>query len=522
MSNFNPCLAVHPEGELAAGPTDFPPPHRIDSFGGPVKACWGSSPAVTRHGLLAYFIDFLKVSKTWKEFVDSCPLTYSSPNAPTKEEILATMLDSILIGQRRYAHMTALSGDTVIAGLFGVTTFRSQDSVRRAFEKTDEEAITRWIDQQMDRTFAPLLEQEWVLDLDATIKPLYGHQEDARVGYNPMKPGRPSHVYQAMVLAAGKLVLNVDTQAGNQCASEYAQPTLFGWLDARDRKLWPTFIRGDIAHGNERMMLGAEQRQLPYLFKLRQTKNVSRKIGRLAKQGSKAEWNSTEQGWESLETTLRLEGWTRERRVIVSRRKLPEEKVGASSTVNKQRCLPGMIVERSGGDWYEYSVLVTSWEEWDLGRLTQEYRNRADAENMFDELKNQWGWTGYTTQDVKRSQLMARLVALVYNWWGIYTRMGTGGRHREAITTRPALIEGVAERTEHAREVKLEITSLHGKATKIAKLLSGFSAYLHKFLAGATQLDQKEVWPTLLRRIFWYFCGGKPQTESAASPILAG
>ena len=130
---------------------------------------------------------------------------------------------------------------------------------------------------------------------------------------------------------------------------------------------------------------------MPYLFKLRQTKNVSRNIGWLAKQGKKAEWKSTEQGWESLETTLRLEGWTRERRVIVSRRKLPEEKVGASSTVNKQRCLPGMIVEQSGGDWYEYAVLVTSWEEWDLGRLTQEYRNRADAENMFDELKNQWG-----------------------------------------------------------------------------------------------------------------------------------
>lgn len=121
-------------------------------------------------------------SKSWKDVVDSCPLTYSSPNAPTKEEIPATMLYSILIGQRRYAQMTALSGDTVIAGLFGVHTFRSQDSVRRAFEQTDEEAITQWVDQQMDRTFAPLLKQEWVLDLDATIKTLYGHQEGARVG----------------------------------------------------------------------------------------------------------------------------------------------------------------------------------------------------------------------------------------------------------------------------------------------------------------------------------------------------
>ena len=44
--------------------------------------------------------------------------------------------------------------------------------------------------------------------------------------------------------------------------------------------------------------------------------------------------------------------------------------------------------------------------------------------------------------------------------------MGTGGQHREAITTRPALIEGVAQRTEHAREVKLEMTSVHGKTRK--------------------------------------------------------
>ena len=44
---------------------DFPPPDRVDSFGGPVKACWESAPAVTRHGLLAYFINFLKASNTW-------------------------------------------------------------------------------------------------------------------------------------------------------------------------------------------------------------------------------------------------------------------------------------------------------------------------------------------------------------------------------------------------------------------------------------------------------------------------
>jgi hypothetical protein len=31
------------------------------------------------------------------------------------------------------------------------------------------------------------------------------------------------------------------------------------------------------------------------------------------------------------------------------------------------------------------------------------YRDRADCENSFDELKNQWGWGGFTTRDLKRS-----------------------------------------------------------------------------------------------------------------------
>ena len=41
-------------------------------------------------------------------------------------------------------------------------------------------------------------------------------------------------------------------------ASEYAQPTLWGWLESRERKDWPTFIRGDIAHGNQNVMPGAD------------------------------------------------------------------------------------------------------------------------------------------------------------------------------------------------------------------------------------------------------------------------
>jgi len=33
------------------------------------------------------------------------------------------------------------------------------------------------------------------------------------------------------------------------------------------------------------------------------------------------------------------------------------------------------------------------------------YRQRADVENAYDELKNQWGWGGFTTRDLGRCQV---------------------------------------------------------------------------------------------------------------------
>jgi len=153
--------------------------------------------------------------------VASWPLSYTSPNAPTKNEISGTILFSVLNGHRRYAHITGLRGDDVLAELLGIGQFRSEDSVRRAFEKQDEESLTLWLDQSMNETYEALVEQEWILDVDATVKTLYGRQEEAKVGYNPVKPGRPSHVYHAMLFTAAKLILNVDVQAGNQTASTY-------------------------------------------------------------------------------------------------------------------------------------------------------------------------------------------------------------------------------------------------------------------------------------------------------------
>ena len=95
---------------------------------------------------------------------------------------------------------------------------------------------------------------------------------------------------------------------------------------------------------------------------------------------------------------------------------------------------------------WEYAVLVTD-TDYPIAALAQLYRNRADCENGFDELKNQWGLSGFSTQDIERCELSARAVALVYNWWSWYARLAHPSARLEAKTSRPLLLAAVGRMT---------------------------------------------------------------------------
>jgi hypothetical protein len=80
---------------------------------------------------------------------------------------------------------------------------------------------------------------------------------------------------------------------------------------------WPTFSRGDSSYGSESIMLEHQERGLPYLFKLRHTPKVKELVVRMMRQG--ALWQDCGDGWQALETTICLSGWTRERRIVLVR-----------------------------------------------------------------------------------------------------------------------------------------------------------------------------------------------------------
>ena len=226
MSPPNVPILVHPQGErnselIPGNQACLLPSIPVDTVGHRFHVEWDPEAPVTPLGQLVFFCQFLAAGGLYSPWVRECPLSYSSPNAPAVQDVLGTWVLGTLAGAWRYSHVTAIRGDKVNSQGLGMEKVVSEDSLRRAFQDEEAEPLERWQTEALLRTYAPALEQPWIADLDVTVKPIYGHQEGAEVGYNPHKPGRPSHAYHTIFLRTLRVALDVEVHSGKEHAAVY-------------------------------------------------------------------------------------------------------------------------------------------------------------------------------------------------------------------------------------------------------------------------------------------------------------
>lgn len=468
----------------------------VDTFDGKLHIEWDPDARVTPIGQLPFFIQYLKVGHRFLPWVDDCPLAYESNNAPFKIDVLGSLLLSVLSGHTRYAHITTLACDQVNPKLLGMKKVVSDDSARRALLKIEEQEGIQWLQKHLQSCYEVLLQTPWILDVDVTVKCLYGKQQGAEKGYNPSKPGRPSHTYHSYILANLRLVLEVEVQAGNLSTSKHAMPGLLTLLERLPENGKPQFIRGDCDWGTEQVMNELEARQYRYLFKLRKSPQVKQLI---KKHHGRGGWHYFNHDFEVKEDDIQLMGWKSKRRVILVRRRLKTDRLVAIEHGTPKQTRLDFMDEVEEVKAFEYAVLVTNLPD-EMISILQHYRDRADCENYFDEIKNQWGWGGYTTRNLKSCRLMARIIALIYNWWTLFVRLANPSHHLEAITSRPLLLSSVGRVVKSGRQKKMIITSRHAQGNKVKKLCRELAQFFNQLKSIAPQLTPKECWERILVR----------------------
>src|SRR3954451_6262943 len=214
---------AHPLGEQsereAAGPSVV-----LDTFAGRVHVEWEPAAPVTALGHLPFFVEFLKHVR---QLGGGLSAALYQPECA--EEARRAGNDGAVDPGRTLAIRSHHGGARPWRQPGPAGDGASEDAVRRALKKMPETDAEVWLHRHLDET--PLLGVPWILDVDATVKPLFGHQEGA--GYNPHKPGRPSHTLHTYRVAGLRLILDVEVKAGNEQA--HSAPALWGlgWAAGR-------------------------------------------------------------------------------------------------------------------------------------------------------------------------------------------------------------------------------------------------------------------------------------------------
>jgi hypothetical protein len=530
MSPPNETPAPNPEGEPKtparppAAPASASPaePQIVDTPGGRFRAQFSSDLPISSSGALVFFAQFLAATGAFDALVADAPLSYASNRAHQPRDILGTLVLGMIGGHFRYAHLSALRGDELAPRLLGLDHIVSEDCVRRALRRIEPQAGAEWLRRHLNQTCHQFMDTKWILDIDVTVKPIYGRQEGAALGYNPQKPGRPSHAYHTYWIATLRLCLDVEVHPGDQSAAGHGFAGLWTLIDQLPAPRRPHLLRGDCAYGQEALLCAAEDRRLHYLCKLRRTTKARDLIAWLGRDTT-SRWTDAGQGWQGVAGHLRLQGWSRSRRVIVLRRRLEEKTHPRARRRLEKARENGLFLSAPDAAAcepivYEHQVLVTDLP-YEILTLATLYRERGDAENPFDELKNQWGWSGFTTQALAPCQHAARLGALIYNWWTLYHRLLRPGQHHEAVSTRPRMLTGAARQTEPAGQRRLEVRLSHAEAPRLQQIILMLATWLQELIQTAEQWKSAQRWHQITARILREnFPPSGPEPPLSAAP----
>ena len=191
----------------------------------------GSDEALTPYGGLVAWDHFLERCGVITELAANYPLPRTSPNATPVADILKAFSLNSLIGGTRFAHCRRLQDDQAVAKITGMHKGRlcGEDAFRRLCRDLDSTQVEAWFapaEQMIHHAIPPNAVADW----DSTVIPRYGKQEDTAIGYNPQKPGRPSHHPLACVIGGTRLCLHMEWRKGNTVSSS-------GWVEAME-KVW--------------------------------------------------------------------------------------------------------------------------------------------------------------------------------------------------------------------------------------------------------------------------------------------
>ncbi len=363
---------------------------------------WGGACSI-----VAKFLEQIRF-RDWVQ--NHIPVEEISPNAKgIYEKVLALLLTS-LTGGTRFSHLAWWGhGIEGVKACFGVQWLPQATSVLTRFFGKFRQRHNELLRKDAADLTGTLIEEDKITEdtliLDSTVCERYGVQEGARKGYNPRRPGRPSHHPLKAGLGSG-YVVNIwnrrgDTHTAHQCVAFYKQTR-----QGLPKGLNISWVLADSGFSEENFLEYMENEGNGgqyYIVAMRLTGWVKQAIVGIQ------DWRQLDNGLEVAEVTRALSTWEKARRLIVVRQHVPTR----PNATGKQ---PLLFKEMEEHREYRYIVLVSNNRDLPPEDIWRTYRPRAGEENVIKELKTGYGWHEFNVHNFWGTEAAMLLIGMVcYN-----------------------------------------------------------------------------------------------------------
>jgi hypothetical protein len=321
------------------------------------------------------------------------------------ESILALMYPSMLgIGRIETTHLLKHNG--VFHYLVGIPAYPNPTTLRRFLQRISPDGLAklRSVQSQLLKLMLdkPRTARRIIFDMDSTVLILYGKQELATIGYNPIKRGRPS--YHPLLCFDGitKDCIHAELRSGNT----YTSSGTTSLLEASFAKIPPTvkrvFIRADKGFFDHEIIEKIEEhRGVLFTIAAKLTSPIKRRLSSLR-------YHMPTHGIQTAEFLYQPNNWKKRYRFIVIRRPIPEDPTEQLTLFSSGK--------------FSYQVMVTNMKLKPIN-IWRFYNGRAGVELIIKELKNDYPLAKIPTKHFVSNESYFHILLFSYNLVNWFKRL---------------------------------------------------------------------------------------------------
>lgn len=342
--------------------------------------------------IMAY-INKLRIGKQLNE------LFSTEQNNATKfsnVQIILSLLLASLAGVNRAIRISNFTADELVKKLLNLSKNLNKDVIGQRLKKLGQRGslilqeytfgkVKQWITESGIK--------EITIDCDSTVQTVYGNQQGAAKGYNPVKKGAKSYHSLLAFISEIKIVANNRFRTGSAYTSNGIVSFIKQTAAILPEKIEKVFFRADSGFFNGKLFDLLEELHWGYLIKVK-LKNLKALL--------------EQQHWEEVNSEISIcefeyQGyqWTKSRKLKAIRTLTGYTK---AEYFGETQAVPV----------YEYACYCSSLEE-NAKQLHEKYKERSTSENWIEQVKNQLLAGKTLTNDFHANDLLWQIGVFAYN-----------------------------------------------------------------------------------------------------------